>query len=56
MLGCELLQDVVEAAGFDQVGDNDRVTGGSAGPHRLVFHDQVGIDRIEPKFCTAGDQ
>src|SRR5882762_530357 len=50
LLGEELFQAIVEAAGLDQVGNDDRVgrgPGSAVGPVALDF---VGIDRIEPKL------
>ena len=46
----------VEAAGLDQVGQDDRIGGGPGGPPGPVADHQVRIDRIEPELGSASDQ
>ena len=52
----QLLHVVVEAAGLDQVGDDDRIRGGAGGPQGPILGDQLGIDRIEPDLGATGNQ
>src|SRR5439155_24768659 len=55
-LAHELGEFLVEAAGFDQVGDDDWVTGGAGGAEGAIAGDEVRIDAVEPQLRPRGDE
>ena len=51
--GHERLQVVVEPAGLDQVGDDDRVGGGAGGAFLPVLGHLLGVHGVEPQLGAA---
>jgi hypothetical protein len=51
-----LLERLIEAAGLDEVGDDDRIGGRARGAPGAILTHEVRVDRIEPEFGSGRDQ
>src|SRR5207249_240289 len=47
---------LIEAAGLDEIGNDDRIGSRARGAQGAVARHQIGIDRIQPKLGAAGDE
>jgi hypothetical protein len=47
---------LVEAAGFDQIGDDDWIRSGAGGAESAIAGHQFGINRVEPDLGAGGDE